>query len=200
MALPISIITGFIYPPAGFAVLICMGASVGLAFAHGRAWCDFCPRGTFLDVVMKPLSPGRPLPQFLRTTGFRIFALAFVMGMMGFQLSRVWGDVAQMGFVFVKLLLATTVLGIVLALLINPRTWCTFCPMGSMASWIGRKKRPLQVSEACVSCQACDKACPMDLSPSSHKEAGQVEHGDCLKCSACTAKCPKGALSWEKAA
>ena len=197
IALPLSIIGGFLYPPLGFAVLICMGASVGIAFKHGRAWCDFCPRGTFFDVIMRPLSPNRPLPKFLRITGFRVFALAFIMGMMGFQLSQVWGDVPQMGFVFVKLLLITSLLGIVLALLINPRTWCTFCSMGSMASWIGRRKRPLQVSSACVSCGACDKACPMNLSPSSHKDQGQMEHGDCLKCSACTAKCPKAALSWD---
>ena len=196
LLLPASIIAGFVYPPLGYVVLICMGASVGLAFAHGRAWCDFCPRGTFFDVIMRPLSPKRPLPKFLRTTGFRIFALVFIMGMMGFQLSRVWGNVPQMGFVFVKLLLATSLLGIVLALLINPRTWCTFCPMGSMASWIGKRKRPLQVDSSCVSCQACDKVCPMSLSPSSHQETGRMEHGDCLKCSACVAKCPQAALGW----
>ncbi len=200
LALPLAIIGGFLYQPLGYAVLICMGASVGLAFTRGRTWCDFCPRGTFFDVVMKPLSPKRRLPKFLRSTGFRVFALAFVMGMMAFQLSRVWGDAAAMGFVFVKLLLATTLLGIVLAVFIHPRTWCTFCPMGSMASWIGKRKRPLQVSNACVSCGACDQACPMQLSPSSHKEVGQMEHGDCLKCSACVAKCPKAALSWDQAA
>jgi len=200
LALPASLIAGFVYPPLGFVVLICMGASIGLAFKHGRAWCDFCPRGTFFDVVMKPISPRRPLPRFLRSTGFRVFALAFVMGMMAFQLSRVWGNVPAMGFVFVRLLLGTTLLGIVLALFINARTWCTFCPMGSMASWIGKRKRPLQVHSSCASCGACDKTCPMDLSPSSHKEPGQMEHGDCLKCSACVAKCPKAALSWDEAA
>jgi len=198
--LPLSIIGGFLYQPLGYAVLICMGTSVGLAFSRGRTWCDVCPRGTFFDVVMKRVSPGRPLPAFLRSTGFRAFALLFVMGMMSFQLSRVWGDAAAMGSVFTKLLLATTLLGIVLALFINARTWCTFCPMGSMASWIGKRKRPLQVAESCVSCQACDKVCPMDLSPSSHKDAGQMEHGDCLKCSACVAQCPKAALSWDRAA
>lgn len=196
IALPASIIGGFLYGPLGFAVLICMGASIGIAFVRGRAWCDYCPRGNFFDIVMKPLSPKRPLPRVLRTTGFRLFALAFVMGMMAFQLSRVWGNVPKMGMVFVTLLLVTSLVGIVLALFINPRTWCTFCPMGSMAAWIGKRKRPLQVESSCVSCGACAKACPMDLRPMDHQESGQMEHGDCLKCASCVVKCPKAALSW----
>lgn len=196
IALPASIIGGFLYGPLGFVVLICMGASVGLAFSRGRAWCDYCPRGNFFDILMKPLSPNRPLPAFLRSTGFRVFALVFVMGMMGFQLSRVWGNVPKMGTVFVMLLLVTTLVGIVLALFINPRTWCTFCPMGTMASWIGKRQRPLQVAGSCVSCGACEKVCPMNVSPMACQEAGQMEEGDCLKCSACVAKCPKAALSW----
>jgi len=198
--LPATIIGGFLWGPLGFAVLGCMGASIGIAFAQGRAWCDYCPRGNFFDVLMKPLSPNRPLPAFLRSTGFRIFAMAFVMGMMAFQLSRVWGNVPKMGMVFVMLLFVTTVVGIVLALFINPRAWCTFCPMGSMAAWIGKRKRPLQVAASCVSCTACEKACPMDLSPMVSKEAGQMAQGDCLKCGACVAQCPKAALGWEKAA
>lgn len=198
--LPLVIVGGFFYPPLGFAVLVCMGGAVGWSFTKGRAWCDVCPRGSFFDVVMKPVSPNRPLSKFLRSTGFRIFAMAFVMGMMAFQLSRVWGDVPKMGMVFVTLLLVTTLVGIILAFFINPRSWCTFCPMGTMASWIGKRKRPLKVEDSCVSCGVCEKVCPMNLNPAAHQESGQMEHGDCLRCSACVAKCPKAALGWDEAA
>lgn len=199
--LPAVIILGFFVPVVGFSLLLCMAGAVGVSFWRGRAWCDVCPRGAFLDIVMKPIGGKRPIPRLLRSTGFRILVLAFVMGMMGTRLAMTWGDYSAMGFVFITLLTVTTVVGLILALFFNPRTWCTICPMGSMATWIGKNKQPLQVdNNACISCNACKRACPMELNPEASREAGEMRHGDCLKCSACVVACPKNALSWEKTA
>jgi polyferredoxin len=199
--LPAVIVAGFFWPVIGFSLLLCMAGAVVTSFWKGRAWCDVCPRGAFLDIVMKKIAGKRPIPQLLRHNAFRIGVLAFVMGMMGTRLAMTWGDANAMGFVFITLLTVTTLVGIALALFYNPRTWCVICPMGSMATWIGKKKQPLQVSDdACVSCGACKKACPMELNPEAHRQAGQMPHGDCLKCSACIVSCPKQALSWEQPA
>jgi len=194
-----TIIGGLIFPPLGFAVLICMLASVVVSFKQGRSWCDVCPRGSFFDTVMKPLSGGRSVPRFLRSTAFRAFMLAVLMGVMGTRLVMVWGDVYAMGMVFVLLLAITTAVGIALTPIYHSRTWCAFCPMGSMASWIGKGKQPLSVDAAkCSLCEACSRVCPMELCAGAFKEAGAVNHGDCIKCSRCAVQCPRRALAFEQ--
>jgi len=199
VVLPLTLILGWFYPVLGFGVLICMGASIATGFFAGRAWCDVCPRGTFFDVVMRRFSANRPVPKFLRSTAFRIAMLAFLMGTMTWRLIAVWGDLPKMGMVFFTLLAVTTLVGIVLAVPLNARTWCAFCPMGSMAAWIGKRKMPLAVNnEKCTACGLCARACPMELDPAAHRERGLMEHGDCSKCLRCTAVCPKQALSFEK--
>ncbi|MEI6520471.1 MAG: 4Fe-4S binding protein [bacterium] len=197
LALPVAIIGGYFYPILGFAVLICMFASIIVAFKFGRAWCDVCPRGSFFDIVMQKLSPGKSLPKFFRINIFRIAVLAFMMGSMAFGLWQHWGNYPAMGLVFVNLLAFTTIVGIVLAFVYRPRSWCAFCPMGSMANWIGKKEMPLQINSThCVDCGLCAKACPMEINPASAaaKESGMVCNGDCIKCSRCVIVCNKKAL------
>lgn len=196
LALPLAIALGWRYPVVGFAVLGCMGASIAVAFSHGRAWCDVCPRGTFFDVIMSKVSPNRTLPGWLRSTPIRIGVLVFMMGFMTVRLVQTWGDLPAMGMVFVMLLTITTGIGIVLALVYRPRSWCAFCPMGSMANWIGRGKHPLQVAPSCVGCNRCARVCPMELNPASARTEGAFTHGDCLKCNRCTVSCPKNALAF----
>lgn len=197
--LPLTIVFGWLYPVLGFVVVGCMLASVGISFWRGRAWCDFCPRGTFFDVVMSRWSGNRSVPKFLRSLPWRIFVLAFLMGMMTFQLTLAWGNPGAMGRVFWMLLTVTTVVGIVLAFPYNARTWCSFCPMGSMASWIGKKKQPLNVDpEKCTSCGLCARVCPMELYPGDSRDEGIMMNGDCLKCSRCVVSCARGALSFDR--
>ncbi len=196
--LPLVLMAGWFYPILGFTILACMGASVGLSFRYGRTWCDFCPRGTFFDMVMPKISAGRAVPRFLRSTPWRVFMLMFLMGMMTFQLMHAWGNVAAMGRVFWTLLMVTTGVGVILAVPFQSRTWCAFCPMGSMASWIGKGRRPLYLeADKCTSCGLCTKVCPMELNPAGMKDEGVLTHGDCLKCSKCVVACTKGALCFD---
>jgi len=48
--------------------------------------------------------------------------------------------------------------------------------------------------DACVSCHACDKACPMSLPVSELVGQGGVDHVECIQCGACCDSCRKGAL------
>lgn len=48
--------------------------------------------------------------------------------------------VAQFSFGFYSLMLTSTVIGLVVMLLYKPRTWCTFCPMGTMTQGICKLK------------------------------------------------------------
>ena len=107
------LIVGFFYPVIGFLALICMIAPVAFAVRRGRWWCgNACPRGNFYDRVLSKYSPHRPIPEFVRRRGFRIFMVMFIFTMFGVQMYRAWGDWNAMGRVFWIIILVTTIEGI----------------------------------------------------------------------------------------
>ena len=48
--------------------------------------------------------------------------------------------VAQFAFGFYSMMLTSTIIGLVVMVLFKPRTWCTFCPMGTMTQMICKIK------------------------------------------------------------
>ena len=50
--------------------------------------------------------------------------------------------VAQFAFGFYSVMLTSTVLGLVTMVLYKPRSWCVYCPMGTMTQLICRAKAP----------------------------------------------------------
>ena len=48
--------------------------------------------------------------------------------------------VAQFSFGFYSLMLTSTIIGFVVNILFKPRTWCSFCPMGTMTQMICKLK------------------------------------------------------------
>lgn len=192
------IAAGWMIPWVGYFVPVCMIGGLVPAFFLGRKWCDWtCWRGSFLEKIVGSLSGDRPVPPLLRSTGFRVAAMAFLFAMFGYRISQLWGDWVALGGFFVIFLTATTVVAIVLGIIFQPRGWCAFCPLGTLGSWAGAGKKPLYISDACVGCGVCTKACPMDIDIPSYVEEGAITHGDCIKCGACIAKCPIGALSFD---
>ncbi|MCF8012003.1 MAG: 4Fe-4S binding protein [Clostridiales bacterium] len=201
IVLPLVIIFGLIYPAAGFLLFACMLGAVGLSFTRGRSWCDWmCPRGAFYDLFFNRISPNKKVPRFFKKTAVRVFMIGVIFTAMGVQFYFAWGDLNAMGAALLRILIITTIAGIILALTIHPRTWCHICPMGTIASWIGKRKLPVQVSEQCSLCGLCSKVCPMQLSPYEYKDEGLMEHGDCIKCSTCVNSCPVKALSIQNTA
>lgn len=191
--LPIVAIGGWFWPYLGYMLIPCMIAPAIVGAIRGRHWCGwFCPRGSFYDLVMARISGKRRPPRWMLGNPFRATLLVLLMGMMTVQIIHVWPDARAIGLVFVRLLTITTVIGIALALIFDTRSWCSICPMGTMASWFSQGKRPIMVSEACKLCGACEKVCPMGLVP--HKY--DASHADCLKCGKCVATCPVKALSF----
>ena len=189
---------GVVYPVVGLLALVCMLAPVAMSFYKGRFWCgNFCPRGSFYDHVLAKWSPKKPIPPFFRSTGLRVFMVLLIMTVFSVQMYAAWGDIAAMGAVFLRIIIITTLVGIGLGLLYHQRTWCAFCPMGSLASWISEVKKPmpLLVSDSCVNCKLCTSVCPLQLRPYTAKgDAGGFTHSDCLKCGRCVTRCPKKAL------
>lgn len=200
------IIIGWFFPIIGLLALICMVGPVLTSIWRGRFWCgNVCPRGNMYDRLLSRFSPHRPIPKFVRTFGFRLFMVFFIFTMFGIQLSQVrwseggmemWNDI---GRVFWTIIVMTTVVGIILSFIYAPRTWCSFCPMGSISSWVAPKKAPLpkvftnvHVSSECeMKCKQCVRVCPMQLTP--YESRGEVLgylHPDCLKCNKCVKACP----------
>ncbi|MEK7449053.1 MAG: 4Fe-4S dicluster domain-containing protein [Planctomycetota bacterium] len=192
------LIAGWYYPLLGYFIPLCMLSGMGIAFFKGRKWCDwYCPRGSFFDSVIKPVSPAKEIPAFFKKSPLRIAMFSFLMLMMTVQIIKRWPDPYKIGIFFIILLTATTILGVFLALIFHQRTWCCFCPIGSMGYWIGRNKYPLKIdSKLCTECQLCYKVCPIRIAPFAFKKAevAVVKDGDCLKCRLCVEACPQKAL------
>lgn len=196
----IILIGGWKYPLLGYFIPLCMLLGIGIGLFKGRKWCDwFCPRGSFFDAMIKPISHKKKIPQFFKALPLRIGMLSFLMFMMTIQIIKRWPDPYKTGMFFVILLTVTTILGIILALIFHQRIWCCFCPIGSMANWVGRKKYPLKInSKLCTECKLCYEVCPIQVSPFTFKSQGiqPIKDGDCLKCNLCILSCPKKALGF----
>ena len=195
----IILIGGWKYSLLGYFIPLCMLLGISIGLFKGRKWCDwFCPRGSFFDVLIKPISPKKKISKFFKGLPLRIGFLSFLILMMTWQIIKRWPNPYKIGMFFVMLLAVTTILGIILALIFHQRSWCCFCPIGSMANWVGKRKYPLKIdSKLCTECRLCYKVCPIQIAPFKFKkeEIELIQDGDCLKCKLCVVICPKRALS-----
>lgn len=195
-------IAGLFVPAVGVAAIICMLAPVAVAFFRGRLWCgNFCPRGSMNDIILSKISRKLRIPGLLKKQWFRFMILILLMGAFAVQLTLAWGSIDAIGMVFVRMILITTVLAIILGTVYHHRTWCTICPMGTLASYAAgvksiskRTKHVTFNAAACINCRICSKSCPMGIDVLKYKVQGSVVHPDCLKCEVCVDKCPKKAL------
>jgi polyferredoxin len=72
----------------------------------------------------------------------------------------------------------------------SPRSWCSFCPMGTAQRFLGGNRYQLKLNEEkCIKCHKCEKVCPMQLKISENETKP-----DCIKCGRCISACPKDAL------
>jgi len=57
-----------------------------------------------------------------------------------YQAGTVADWIAQFSFGFYSLMLTSTIIGLIVMVLFKPRTWCAFCPMGTMTQIICKLK------------------------------------------------------------
>ena len=189
---------GWRYPLLGFVVPAAMGTGILGGFFRGRWVCgNLCPRGSFLDSWFNLISAKIKIPALLKGDRFRWVMLIALMSFMAYRLAQNPTDINHWGFVFWQMCLITTIVALGLGLRYSVRSWCSFCPIGTMASSIGGERYPLQVQSTCKVCGICEDSCPMQLEIARHRHTGASKEKDCLKCSACIKACPRNdVLSW----
>lgn len=201
----IYLVVGYFYPVVGLIAFICMIGPVSMSVFKGRYWCGhICPRGSYYDKLISKVSRNRPIPAFLRGRLFRSFMLLLIFTMFGVQMYYAWGDWNAMGRVFWNIIFVTTIVGSVFSIIYAPRTWCTFCPMGTLSAMVAPRNhkstfKNIHVADKCIQCKLCAKVCPMQLKPYESKGVAEgLLDGDCIKCGKCVGKCPKQVMEMRK--
>ena len=163
---------------------------------RGRYVCgNFCPRGAFFDRIIRSLSQQKKIPHFLKNPIFRWLVFGALFGFFIVQVIRFPFTAENLGHIFWLMCTVTTAIGVVLGVFFSHRSWCAFCPIGTFVSACGRNAKSLVIdNKACVSCELCEKVCPLNLPILQYKESGILADKDCLQCLECVAKCPKGAV------
>lgn len=151
LAVPLIALGGMLYPVLGLLMVPMMAALLVLSMRKGRYWCaNICPRGSFLDFIIRPFSGFGKGPSFLASDAFKhgFLALFFALFILRISIasfgSSGWILLERVGFVLASLCLITTIAAAALGLIYAPRTWCVFCPMGTLQTAIHKscaKKR-----------------------------------------------------------
>lgn len=199
----ISFIIGGIFDlRIGLIAILCMIAPIIISLFKGRFWCgNLCPRGSFYDSIVSKFSKKKKVPAFLKSVYFRTAITLGMLTMFTLGMVKNWGNIYGMGMIIYRLIVVTTLIGIGLAFIYNNRTWCNFCPMGSIAALISffknkkNKTYLLQVNKSCVSCKICERNCPMGIVPYDFK-GDALKHQDCIQCSKCVYVCPKNLINY----
>lgn len=137
------IIGGFYSKIFALIAVICMLGPIVLALlGYGRLWCkNICPRGNFYDRVIYKYCSKKPNPKLIKSTVFKIAVILFIFIIFGASITKYWEDIKKIGSIFHRMIIATTLVGIILAFIFNHRTWCCLCPMGSISLFISKYKK-----------------------------------------------------------
>lgn len=128
-----------------FAILglTCMISPIFFAsIGKGKIHCSYyCPRGSFLGRFLDKFSIGYNVPHFMQKTKFKNLILILMISVFSISLYKGGLSLQNIGITLFKIILITTIIGIILGIFYKPRVWCTICPMGHASFLIDRRLR-----------------------------------------------------------
>ena len=135
-------IGGYFSPAIGLAVPVLMLLALALNVRSRRLFCSsVCPNGRALSAVA-PVSKGRRLPAFLVEPGMRRILCGFMLFCMVNLLARYGGGgIAAAGRGFWSIYLIAVGISALVGIAFKPRSWCAFCPMGTLQDTVSSLKR-----------------------------------------------------------
>ena len=137
---------GFFYPKLGLILYPMFMIIMVSGFVRGRFWCgNLCPRGAFLDIVAHKISPNKKISGIFRSKVIRYTALTVMFSVFGLNVFKAFQAYGSAGFAdklgMAGVCAATTVIALRFS---HSRTWCSFCPMGSVQRHLHELKRILK--------------------------------------------------------
>lgn len=207
-------IGGYFEPRLGLLLLPMMVFMFFSGVLSGKYWCgNICPHGILFDRVFQLISRNKYIPGLLKNKSIAAFGLiVFMSGMIYrvFKIISLWGNgdfLYKLGTVMVINYAVVTILGISLAIIYKPRSWCRVCPMGNFQLIMSKafflkkhitffdKKVSLIEGKNCASCKICSKECPIEIDPHTYiSTISRVSTDMCIKCSKCVDVCPANAI------
>lgn len=198
-------------------LLVPFGVMLGLMITSlfdGRFWCgNVCPHGCWFDSILLRYSKNKEIPRGFKSKATIVVVFIVFVFILGTRVFKVFSNFSSLdfwdkfGFIFVTTYLVVLLISTPLALFISPRTWCQFCPMGSIEKMLGtlgektkiakntNKKLTIIDKDVCIKCKKCARVCPMQLQPYlKFDENNKLNDINCIKCKTCVNNCPKGIL------
>ncbi len=187
----------------GYFLMFCVICTIAISPFLGRYWCNWCPRGSFLEKIWQKVSFKKEIPNFFKKTYFHLLIIVIFLSIIIINFISLYSSfkvVDALGITLSRVLLGSTFVALILGVFFKPRVWCTFCPGGTFAkiSPIYKNKDvSLKIDTSlCINCHICYKVCPIEIDPSNYKNLNIISDNDCLKCSMCSEKCPTKALTF----
>ncbi len=208
-------IGGQFFPPLGLIVPFIMISLIVMSFFKGRYWCgNYCPHGSFFDILIMPITRNTKIPMIFRSQIFIVLFFLFFMVQFSRRIIDVFVNLGEislvnsLGIIFSSTYLIVLLAGGILGVIFNARTWCYFCPMGTMQTIFYKlgsaagatasydEKVTITHPKLCRSCGKCAKVCPMQLNPhhSFKDDNNQLNEEKCIRCFTCVNNCPVGEL------
>ena len=124
------LILGFFNIMFAWLGLICFLVPLAISIVTGsKLYCNrYCGRGQLFSILGSKLhlSPGRAVPRWT-------FRLPWNHA---YHAEGVPLWMSQFAFGFYSVMLTSTILGLATMVLFRPRSWCVYCPMGTMTQMI----------------------------------------------------------------
>ncbi len=198
---------GLFVPYIGLLLFVLMITIIILSFTKGRKFCGkVCPHGFLFDNLLVKLSRRVRTPKVFMSiiiSGlyFGYFVITFSLNI--YKSIHADNFLTTLSYAMSNMYFIVTLVSISLGLLFSPRTFCHFCPQGTMQKGVMKLSKQLGVQiknikiadeEKCISCRLCNKNCPMGIAVIDEMINGELLNQNCIKCEKCINSCPKKIL------